>query len=134
MLKPVIYTAIATSQFAHVNALKLADNVDECKDDSSGPWQRRVNFVAGVGGFGGVLDKMIEQSVKGPNARYGVRIVEQYLRRPEFELYKIAEDPHETKNLANEPGYLSILDEYKKRLREKQIELNDPWRSKWDHE
>ena len=31
---------------------------------SSGPWQRRVNFVAGVGGFGSILDKMIEQSVK----------------------------------------------------------------------
>ena len=30
----------------------------------TGPWQRRVNFVAGVGGFGSVLDKMIEQSVK----------------------------------------------------------------------
>ena len=29
-----------------------------------GPWQRRVNFVAGVGGFGSVVDKMIEQSVK----------------------------------------------------------------------
>ena len=29
-----------------------------------GPWQRRVNFVAGVGGFGNVVDKMIEQSVK----------------------------------------------------------------------
>ena len=31
---------------------------------SLGPWQRRVNFVAGVGGFGQMLDKVIEQSVK----------------------------------------------------------------------
>ena len=29
-----------------------------------GKWPRRINFVAGVGGFGQVLDKMIEQSVK----------------------------------------------------------------------
>lgn len=29
-----------------------------------GEWNRRVNFVAGVGGFGQLLDKMIEQSVK----------------------------------------------------------------------
>ncbi|MEM9409977.1 MAG: C25 family cysteine peptidase [Planctomycetota bacterium] len=27
-------------------------------------WRRRINFVAGVGGFGQLLDKMIEQSVK----------------------------------------------------------------------
>ena len=30
----------------------------------TGNWQRRINFVAGVGGFGQMLDKMIEQSVK----------------------------------------------------------------------
>ena len=29
-----------------------------------GDWNRKVNFVAGVGGFGQLLDKMIEQSVK----------------------------------------------------------------------
>lgn len=29
-----------------------------------GSWQRRVNFVAGVGGFGQLIDKVIEQSVK----------------------------------------------------------------------
>ena len=33
-------------------------------DDSVGKWQRQINFVAGVGGFGSMLDKMIEQSVK----------------------------------------------------------------------
>lgn len=32
--------------------------------DIRGSWQRRVNFVAGVGGFGQLLDKAIEQSVK----------------------------------------------------------------------
>ena len=32
--------------------------------DNKGDWQRRVNFVAGVGGFGQMLDKMIEQTVK----------------------------------------------------------------------
>ena len=29
-----------------------------------GPWQQRVNFVAGVGGFGQLADKLIEQSMK----------------------------------------------------------------------
>ena len=31
---------------------------------SFGPWMRRMNFVAGVGGFGTLVDKMIEQSTK----------------------------------------------------------------------
>ncbi|MCH2184049.1 MAG: C25 family cysteine peptidase [Mariniblastus sp.] len=31
---------------------------------SSGEWMRRMNFVAGVGGFGQWVDKMIEQSTK----------------------------------------------------------------------
>ena len=31
---------------------------------NQGAWQRRINFIAGVGGFGQMLDKMIEQSVK----------------------------------------------------------------------
>ncbi len=32
--------------------------------DNSGDWQRKINFIAGVGGFGNLVDKMIEQSVK----------------------------------------------------------------------
>ncbi len=31
---------------------------------SNGPWQRNVNFIAGVGGFGPMLDKLIEQTTK----------------------------------------------------------------------
>ena len=31
---------------------------------SSGEWMRRMNFVAGMGGFGQLVDKMIEQSTK----------------------------------------------------------------------
>ena len=74
------------------------------------------------------------QYVQGPDARYGQKTVKQYLRRPEFELYDISNDPTESKNLANQSGYLSVLDDYKRRLRERQIELGDPWRSKWEHE
>lgn len=33
-------------------------------DNSNGPWQRNVNFIAGVGGFGQMLDKLIEQTTK----------------------------------------------------------------------
>ena len=38
--------------------------IEHESNSGSGPWQRRVNFVAGVGGLGSMLDKMIEQSVK----------------------------------------------------------------------
>ena len=74
------------------------------------------------------------QYVQGPTAPYGSRTVEQYMRRPEFELFDVQSDRYEANNLANKPGFLSILDEYKRRLREKQIELSDPWRRKWEHE
>ena len=30
----------------------------------AGPWERKVNFIAGVGGFGSMVDKMIEESAK----------------------------------------------------------------------
>ncbi|MDH3719707.1 MAG: C25 family cysteine peptidase [Planctomycetota bacterium] len=29
-----------------------------------GPWRRRINFVAGVGGFGGLIDGLIEQTTR----------------------------------------------------------------------
>ena len=32
--------------------------------DNVGAWRRKINFVAGVGGFGGFIDKLIEQSAK----------------------------------------------------------------------
>ena len=32
--------------------------------ETSGAWQRRINFVAGVGGFGELVDKLIEQTTK----------------------------------------------------------------------
>lgn len=32
--------------------------------ESNGPWQRKINFVAGVGGFGELIDKLIEQTTK----------------------------------------------------------------------
>ncbi len=74
------------------------------------------------------------QYQKGSQAPYGQKTVIQYLKRPEFELFDIENDPNETNNLAEQSGYLSVLDDYKKRLRELQFELKDPWVRKWDHE
>ena len=70
----------------------------------------------------------------GPKAVYGQRDVLSYIKRPEFELFDIRNDPTESNNLASQPGFLSILDDYKKRLRELQREMKDPWESKWDYQ
>lgn len=74
------------------------------------------------------------QYEQGRNAKYGKRTIFHYLKRPEFELFDLKADPDESRNLASQPGYLQILDAYKERLQEAQVELNDPWRSKWEHE
>jgi N-sulfoglucosamine sulfohydrolase len=74
------------------------------------------------------------QLEKGKNAPYGQKTVDEYINRPPFELYAIDKDPHESKNLADNPEYADILDKYKGLLKQKQKELNDPWITKWDYE
>ena len=40
---------------------------------------------------------------QGLGAPYGTKTVGEYIQRPEFEFFHIAEDPHESKNLADDP-------------------------------
>ena len=74
------------------------------------------------------------QYERGAAIKYGKKTVREYLQRSEFELYDVKNDPSESNNLASQTGYLQILNAYKEKLRDLQIELNDPWRSKWEHE
>lgn len=74
------------------------------------------------------------QLEKGKDAPYGQKTVDEYVNRPPFELYAIDKDPHESKNLADNPEYADILEKYKALLKQKQKELNDPWITKWDYE
>ena len=71
---------------------------------------------------------------KGPEAAYGTRTVDEYRHRPEFELYAIATDPHESNNLADSESSREILEDYKRRLREMQTAVADPWVLKWEYE
>lgn len=71
---------------------------------------------------------------KGMNAPYGQKTVGQYIHRPAFELYDMRYDPDETKNLADDPKYAKILEEYKARLKKFQQDMHDPWVLKWDYE
>lgn len=65
---------------------------------------------------------------------YGKRTVEAYLKRPEFELYDLEQDPHEVDNLADDPGHAGVLEEYKGKLKKMQEQTGDPWIIKWEHE
>ena len=71
---------------------------------------------------------------KGPDAPYGRKTVKQYIKRPKFELYNVATDPYESKNLATDPAFADVLEKYNTLLKAKQKELDDPWVMKWEYE
>jgi N-sulfoglucosamine sulfohydrolase len=70
----------------------------------------------------------------GPQAPFGKRTVGEYIHRPRFELYDIAQDPNESRNLADDPAYAQVLADYQQRLKEFQKACQDPWITKWDYE
>jgi N-sulfoglucosamine sulfohydrolase len=67
----------------------------------------------------------------GMNARYGVRSAHEYVHRAEFELYDIENDPDEERNLANDPNYSAVLEEYRDRIQSFQQRTSDPWLVEW---
>ncbi|MEM6980683.1 MAG: sulfatase [Planctomycetota bacterium] len=74
------------------------------------------------------------QLAKGNGASYGTKTVDQYVQRPEFELFHIAVDPDESTNLADSPGHADVLAEYQAKLKAAQHRYEDPWVMKWDYE
>ncbi len=74
------------------------------------------------------------QFQQGLDAGYGQKTVGQYIQRPRFELYDMAADPNESRNLAGLQAYADVLKEYQQKLRQMQIKLDDPWRIKWEYE
>jgi len=74
------------------------------------------------------------QFQKGQDAPYGQKTVGQYIHRPEFELFDLASDPNESKNLADDPRFSEVLAKYQRKLKELQAEAHDPWIMKWDYE
>ena len=47
---------------------------------------------------------------------YGQKTVRDYIHRPEFEFFKIDEDPQEAENLAGNAWHAEALEAYKKKL------------------
>lgn len=62
---------------------------------------------------------------------YGRRRVEDYLHRPQFELYDLEQDPHEVDNLVTNTDLLEGLQD---KLRSFQQRTGDPWILKWNYE
>lgn len=71
---------------------------------------------------------------QGPAAWYGKRTVDRYIHRPPFELYDMQQDPDEAVNLAANPEYAPVLEEYQEKLKTHQKATDDPWIMKWDYE
>jgi N-sulfoglucosamine sulfohydrolase len=74
------------------------------------------------------------QFKQGLGAPYGTKTVGEYIQRPEFEFFHIAEDPHEAKNLAADPEYADLMNKYKEQLKQYQKRTKDPWIMKWEYE
>lgn len=74
------------------------------------------------------------QFQKSLDAPYGQKTVGEYIHRPEFEFFKIDEDPYEAKNLANDPEHKEALDKMKEKLKQFQKKMQDPWIMKWNYE
>ncbi|QBG47300.1 DUF4976 domain-containing protein [Verrucomicrobia bacterium S94] len=62
---------------------------------------------------------------------FGHRKVQDYLYRPEFELYDLEKDPEESNNLADNPEYADQLESMKKKIQAFQLDTNDPWQIIW---
>jgi len=75
-----------------------------------------------------------QATIKSGRKYYGKRTVEAYLHRPKFELYDLQNDPHEVKNLANDPGHEKVFEELKTELKAFQQRTKDPWMLKWEYE
>ena len=72
--------------------------------------------------------------IDGGLTHLGARPMESYIRRPRCELYDLESDPLELKNLANDPEYSGLVDEYMGKLKAFQERTDDPWIIKWSHE
>ena len=54
--------------------------------------------------------------------------------KPKFELYDLENDPHEVKNLADDPNHQGVLTDLKTKLKAFQKRTKDPWIVKWQYE
>lgn len=68
------------------------------------------------------------------DAPYGQKSVGEYIHRPQFELFRIDEDPYEANNLASDPAHRDALTRMQDKMKEFQKKMKDPWLMKWEYE
>lgn len=71
---------------------------------------------------------------KNQQTLYGKRSVYNFIYRPRYELYDLASDPDEVKNLADEPAHAKTLEDLQRRLKAFQERTGDPWIVKYSYE
>lgn len=67
------------------------------------------------------------------HTHYGQRTIDAFLRRPEFELFDMLNDPDEIHNLSADPEHRIILESMKEKIRRFQRRTRDPWMIMWDN-
>ena len=75
-----------------------------------------------------------QATIKSGSKLYGKRTVDAYLHHPKFELYDLENDPHEVRNLADDPQHKDTLERMKAKLKAFQKQTKDPWILKWEYE
>ncbi len=77
---------------------------------------------------------LVFEDVMASDLVFGKRTLHDYIVRPKFELYDLAADPDEVKNLAADPAHADVLKRLCDDLKEFQSRTKDPWISKWEYE
>lgn len=75
-----------------------------------------------------------QESLAAGALTFGPRTIDAYIHRPRYELYNLADDPDETKNLATDPAHATLLGDLAHKLKEWQRTTKDPWIVKYDYE
>lgn len=62
-----------------------------------------------------------------PSLGLGARSLGAFLHRPEEELYDLNRDPHELRNIANDPAYRDVMRSMRADMKKFQTQTHDPW-------
>ncbi|MGH8310176.1 MAG: sulfatase/phosphatase domain-containing protein, partial [Steroidobacteraceae bacterium] len=62
-----------------------------------------------------------------PSLGLGARPLAAFLHRPREELYDLAQDPNELKNLAADAKYRDVLERMREEMEKFRAETRDPW-------
>jgi len=72
--------------------------------------------------------------MESKSTMFGPRTIDQYLHRPQIELYDLETDPWEVQNLADEPVHAERRKQMTERLLERLVATEDPWLLKYHPE